>query len=131
MNRIPLSRLCLAWLRRTMGFTPWVLNRVLAITFVVAAAQFGAIALAGQNHTVIQKDRSFDVKELDIAAGDTVQFSNEDKFIHQIYVASGELSFDSAEQPPGEVISITFSNPGTYEIRCHIHPKMSLTVNAK
>ena len=110
---------------------PWILNRALAITSMVVAAQIGAIALAGQNHTIIQKDRSFDVKELDIAAGDTVQFSNEDKFIHQIYVAAGDLSFDSAEQPPGEVISITFSKPGTYEIRCHIHPKMLLTVNSK
>lgn len=121
----------LSLLERAAPLLPRLLNRALIATFVVAAAQIAAIALAAQNHTVIQKDRSFDVKELDIAAGDTVQFSNEDKFIHQIYVASGELSFNSAEQPPGEVISITFSNPGTYEIRCHIHPKMSLTVNAK
>lgn len=126
MNHIRLS-----FLGRAVAFMPQLLNRALIAISVVAAAQIAAIALAGQNHTVIQKDRSFDVKELDIAAGDIVQFSNEDKFIHQIYVASGELSFDSAEQPPGEVISITFSKPGTYEIRCHIHPKMLLTVNAK
>jgi len=97
-----------------------------------AAAGWGAaVALAGQSHTVIQKDRAFQVKQIDIAAGDSVQFSNEDQFLHQIYVASGGLDFDSREQPPGDVISINFPNPGTFEIRCHIHPKMSLFVNVK
>jgi len=99
---------------------------------IAAAAGWGAaVALAGQTHTVIQKDRAFQVKQIDIAAGDTVQFSNEDQFLHQIYVASGGLDFDSREQPPGDVITIKFPNPGTFEIRCHIHPKMSLFVNVK
>ena len=100
--------------------------------FVAAAAGWGAaVALAGQAHTVIQKDLAFQVKQIDIAAGDAVQFSNEDQFLHQIYVASGGLDFDSREQPPGDVITINFPNPGTFEIRCHIHPKMSLVVNVK
>ena len=99
---------------------------------MAAAAGWGAAAaLAGQTHTVIQKDRMFQVKEIDIAAGDAVQFSNEDQFLHQIYVASGGLDFDSREQPPGDVITINFPNPGTFEIRCHIHPKMLLIVSVK
>ncbi|MGB8274419.1 MAG: cupredoxin domain-containing protein, partial [Alphaproteobacteria bacterium] len=98
---------------------------------LLTVSQIAIIALAGQSHRVIQKDRSFLVKEIDITAGDEVQFSNEDQFLHQIYVASGDLDFDSAEQPPGQVISITFPKPGTYQVRCHIHPKMLLVVNAK
>ena len=71
------------------------------------------------------------MKQIDIGPGDAVQFSNEDQFLHQIYVAAGGLDFDSREQPPGDVITINFPNPGTFEIRCHIHPKMSLVVNVK
>ncbi len=104
-----------------------VLGAAIALTVGFSAM----IALAAQTHRVIQKNRSFQFKEIDIAGGDVVQFINEDQFLHQIYVASGGLDFDSREQPPGDVISIEFPDPGIYEIRCHIHPKMSLFVNVK
>jgi plastocyanin len=109
---------------------------LIAGAFLVAACQLAALAWASESHRIVQKDRSFqvqdvEIKEVDIAAGDTLEFLNNDIFLHQIYVASGGLKFDSAEQPPGEIIAIKFPSPGTYEIRCHIHPKMSLTVTAR
>jgi plastocyanin len=103
-------------------------------TSVVLATVFLALAtaaFAAAVHLVIQQGRAFSVAEITIAAGDQIQFSNQDEFIHQIYVDSTAMSFDSAEQPPGQVVEITFPRSGTFPVRCHIHPKMLLTVHVQ
>jgi plastocyanin len=104
---------------------------VLFVPLVAALLGTGLRALADENHTVVQKGRSFRPKTIEISAGDTIEFSNEDEFIHQIYVASDNLKFDSAEQPPGQKVHVTFPASGTFPVRCHIHPKMLLTVTVK
>lgn len=103
------------------------------LSSVMAAALLllATVAFAAAVHLVIQKDRAFSVPEITIARGDRIDFSNEDEFIHQIYVVSPEMSFNSAEQPPGQVVSITFPSSGTFLVRCHIHPKMLLTVHVQ
>jgi plastocyanin len=90
-----------------------------------------ATALAATAHRVAQRGRAFVVTAIAIAAGDSIQFANEDEFLHQIYVDSPNLPFDSAEQRPGETIEVRFPSPGTFPVRCHIHPKMLLTVQVK
>jgi plastocyanin len=82
-------------------------------------------------NTIVQNKRAFHPDEITIAAGTTLNFSNQDEFIHQIYVDTTDFDYDSAEQPPGVVFHITFPDPGTYSVRCHIHPKMLLTVHVK
>ena len=89
------------------------------------------IALASQTIHVTQKDRDFDTHSLTIAVGDTVEFINEDPFLHQIYTERPGFSFDSDEQSPGELISVRFSAAGTYDVRCGIHPRMLLTVHVE
>ncbi len=48
-------------------------------------------------------------------------FTNEDSFVHQIYV---DGQFESDEKGPGENINQTFPRSGTFQVRCHIHPTM-------
>lgn len=81
--------------------------------------------------TVVQVDRSFKPTEITIAAGDSLAFSNQDEFLHQIYIDSNKIDYDSAEQPPGEIITIAFPKTGDFPVRCHIHPKMLLLVHVK
>lgn len=88
-------------------------------------------AFAAQTHTIVQVDRSFKPGEITIAAGDSLAFSNQDEFIHQIYVDSDKIAYDSAEQPPGQIITIAFPTTGDFPVRCHIHPKMLLTVHVR
>ncbi|HTW33301.1 MAG TPA: cupredoxin domain-containing protein [Rhizomicrobium sp.] len=95
---------------------------------LAAAASRGASA---ETHTIVQIDRSFKPNEITIAAGDSLAFSNQDEFIHQIYVDSDQIDYDSAEQPPGQVITIPFPKSGDFPVRCHIHPKMLLTIHVK
>lgn len=97
-----------------------------AIMVLVCAA-----ALADDANTVVQNGRAFHPGEITINHGTTLNFSNQDEFIHQIYVDVENFGYDSAEQSPGQVFHIPFPNAGTFPVRCHIHPKMLLTVHVK
>ncbi|HUO92520.1 MAG TPA: cupredoxin domain-containing protein [Rhizomicrobium sp.] len=98
------------------------------MVLLAAAPSSGAFA---ETHKIVQMERSFRPNEISIAAGDTLEFSNQDEFIHQVYVDSDRISYDSAEQSPGEIITIPFPKSGDFPVRCHIHPKMLLTVHVK
>jgi plastocyanin len=99
-----------------------------ALLLLVAGAELaGAVAM----HRIVQKGRAFGVGEITISRGDILLFTNEDEFLHQIYVASGGMTFDSSEQPPGQTIEVNFPSSGAFTVRCHIHPKMLLTVHVQ
>jgi plastocyanin len=89
------------------------------------------VAYAAETHRISQKSRAFSAKEISVAVGDTVQFGNDDEFIHQVYVESKSFNFDTAESSPGDTIDIKFTVAGTFEVHCHIHPKMGLAVTVK
>jgi plastocyanin len=82
-------------------------------------------------HDIMQLNRSFRPKEISIRAGDSLAFRNQDIFIHQIYVDSDKISYDSEEQSPGQIITVAFPKSGDFPVRCHIHPKMLLVVHVQ
>jgi len=86
-----------------------------------------SLAFAQQGHTIVQKGRRFNPGEITIAKGESLTFTNNDEFIHQIYVTG---LFDSDERLPGQALGENFPEAGTFEVRCHIHPKMKLVVHA-
>jgi plastocyanin len=65
------------------------------------------------------KSYSFDPKVIEIKAGDTVTWTNEDNFTHTVEVDGQEDH--KVEQ--GESFSITFDTPGTYHYVCTLHSK--------
>jgi plastocyanin len=83
------------------------------------------------SHAIVQKNRAFDAADVAIAAGDSLLFTNEDPFLHQIYVKSATTNFESSEQPPGQTVEVRFPTAGAFTVRCHIHPTMSLAVIVK
>jgi plastocyanin len=99
----------------------------LFLIFVFVVSFAGAAAV----HRIVQKGRAFAIGDITIPRGDTVLFTNEDEFLHQIYVDSRNMSFDSPEQAPGQTIEVNFPRSGTFPVRCHIHPKMLLTVRVE
>jgi plastocyanin len=104
---------------------------LVTLKLIAAAFLFADIVAAADVAIVTQKGRSFSLSALEIVRGGVVRFNNDDKFVHQIYVDSPAMSFESDEQPPGTSVSISFPKPGTFEVRCHIHPKMLLKVDAR
>jgi plastocyanin len=101
------------------------------IRYCVAACLAAALAVSPawvQGRIVVQKGRAFRPGEITIAPGQALIFTNEDSYIHQVYV---EGLFDSEEKAPGQNINETFPNAGTFRVRCHIHPTMRMTVYVK
>jgi plastocyanin len=88
----------------------------------------GAAQAQDGGHTISQKGRAFRPAEVTIARNESLAFTNEDSFIHQIYV---DGLFDSEEKGPGEVLNETFPRAGAFQVRCHIHPTMRLIVHVK
>jgi len=91
------------------------------------------LALAGpafgqEARIIVQQGRAFRPAEVTISRGESLTFTNEDEFIHQVYVAG---LFDTDERAPGQNITESFPATGTFEVRCHIHPKMKLVVHVK
>jgi plastocyanin len=108
-----------------------VQKELVSIAAGVMALSITVTAFASEVVLVVQRDRKFQTATVDIAVGDTVRFTNEDPFIHQLYTRSPSFAFSSDEQPRGKVLSVPFTVAGTFEVRCEIHPKMLLTVNVK
>jgi plastocyanin len=94
---------------------------------VAAAAVFAAgCGGAGESSepvasTEVQlvKSYRFDPKVIEIKAGDTVTWTNEDNFTHTVEVDGQEDH--KVEQ--GESFSIKFDTPGTYHYVCTLHSK--------
>ena len=102
------------------------MKRLLFVALLLAAAT-PALA-ADPAHTIVQKDRAFHPTEITIAKGEALTFTNNDEYLHQIFAL--EL-FDSEEKSPGENLTESFTQAGTFQVQCHIHPKMKLTVHVK
>ncbi|MHB8577199.1 MAG: plastocyanin/azurin family copper-binding protein, partial [Dehalococcoidia bacterium] len=71
---------------------------------------------------------SFNPPDLTVAAGLTIQFTNNDSVAHTTTSMDG--GWDSGPLQPGDSFSVTLSQPGTYTYGCTIHPFMhgSITV---
>ena len=78
---------------------------------------------------VSQKGRMFHPGNLAVARGETVTFVNDDSdLLHHVFVESETFNFDSGDQEPGSRTPITFTERGTFQVLCGIHPKMKLVV---
>ncbi|MFZ2174808.1 MAG: plastocyanin/azurin family copper-binding protein, partial [Rhodococcus sp. (in: high G+C Gram-positive bacteria)] len=75
------------------------------------------------------KNLAFIPRRLEIVAGTTVAWKNDDPLDHT--VVAEDRSFDSGLIRSGDTWQRTFSRPGTYEITCTPHPFMKVTVVVK
>lgn len=66
------------------------------------------------------KNFSFNPATLNVKAGTTVTWTNNDSMPHQIK----STAFNSAALSNGQTFSFTFSTAGEYDYSCAIHPSM-------
>lgn len=100
------------------------------ILFFMAGASI-ASAVQAADFEVAQKDKKFSQKSLTLKVGDSVNFKNEDPFVHNVFSLSDIKTFDLGSYPQGQSKKVTFDKPGTVEIECAIHPDMKLVVEVK
>lgn len=106
-----------------------------SLTVVLALALGGACGLPvsaqlqASSIAVSQKGRMFHPDNLTIARGEVVTFVNDDSdLLHHVFIESDTFNFDSGDQEPGSRTPITFTERGTFQVLCGIHPKMKLVV---
>lgn len=83
---------------------------------VAAARAAGTLREAGT------RNMAFAPARIEVAAGTTVQWTNNDPLAHTVTAADG--SFDSGLLQPGQTWAHTFTAPGTYDVSCTPHPFM-------
>jgi plastocyanin len=75
--------------------------------------------------TVEIQDFAFMASDVRVAAGGTVTWVNQDS---QQHTATGEGTFDTGAIPPGESVTVTFDEAGSFPYVCSFHPFMTGTV---
>ena len=63
---------------------------------------------------------------LNVAAGTTIRWFNDDALPHTVTAA--DSSWDSGNLAPGEAFESRFDSPGTYGYLCRYHPGMTGTI---
>jgi plastocyanin len=97
------------------------------------AAEPSEAAAGGETVTI--DGSQFDPSELTIAAGTEVTFENADGFDHTVTEGTDGTAVDDPivdeEIEADGTVSVTFDEPGTYDITCKIHPSMHMTITVE
>jgi plastocyanin len=72
-----------------------------------------------------QRDQAFAPRVLAVAAGNVVDFPNEDPIFHNVFSLSPVKRFDLGKYPRGQSRSVTFPKPGVVPVFCDIHSDMA------
>jgi plastocyanin len=93
---------------------------VLAATVVAAGCGgTGSTAPVATTAVSMAKSYRFDPKTIEINAGQTVTWTNNDNFTHTVKVDG----MDDHKVGRGDSVSIRFDNAGTYHYVCTLHSK--------
>ena len=95
---------------------------------------FAALALASagsvaKTHVVVADSAAFKPKVLEVRAGDTVEWHNQDIFAHNVQANDGK--FHSGDLEPKRKYRWKATAKGSHGYRCTIHPMMTGTVVVK
>jgi plastocyanin len=96
-----------------------------------AAALVVTAAWASKEHVVSQKNKAFSVKKLTVKVGESVKFTNDDAFAHNVFSLSAAKSFDTGSFGAGQSKSVTFDKPGKVEVECAVHPDMRMDIEVR
>lgn len=77
---------------------------------------------------LVAKHLQFQPRVLVLAVGDTLLLRNEDRVWHGSFSLSPAHQFDLGKLAPGRSERLTFREPGLVQVRCDIHPDMSMNM---
>ncbi len=77
---------------------------------------------------ISQKNKTFIPDVLPIVVGQSVEFTNEDNLIHNIFSTSKARPFDLGKPRIGESRTVSFDRTGVVDIYCDIHEQMVGTI---
>jgi hypothetical protein len=77
---------------------------------------------------IAQKDKTFVPNLRVIVAGQSVQFTNDDPVVHNVFSTSVARSFDLGKPGPQQKREVAFPTPGLVDVYCNIHDTMFANV---
>jgi len=104
-----------------------VIRRAAPLLALIALAALVQSAVAAAELAIIQKNKQFSVPQVTIQVGDRLRFVNEDTVNHNVFSNDKGAEIDILQRP-GRADTVTFREPGTFELECAIHPDMKLEV---
>ena len=96
-----------------------------ALPLLAVSAHAAANAAA---HTVVISNFTFSPAALQINAGDSVTFVNQDSAPH---TATMQGAFDTGTLQQGQSATLTFPGAAQYNYICSIHPKMAGAITVR
>jgi plastocyanin len=90
------------------------------------STHYSAVSASAEDATAKIDNFTFAPARLTVKAGTTVTWRNEDDIPHT--VTSATRLFKSKALDTDDSFSFTFSEPGTYEYFCSLHPRMTGTI---
>ena len=94
-----------------------ILLPVVLVGVVAGCGGAGSSEPVATTEVTMAKSYRFDPKVIEVAAGSTVTWTNDDNFTHTVQVDGQE----DHKVDRGDSISITFDRPGTYHYVCTLH----------
>ncbi|HVE26753.1 MAG TPA: plastocyanin/azurin family copper-binding protein [Sporichthya sp.] len=105
--------------------------RAAAIVTVGAAALLSVPwSAAAGTESLEMRNFAFSAPAVQVAVGDTVTWTNQDKALHDATTTKAPVAFASPYLKTGESWSYTFTAPGVYSYICSLHPKMVASITA-
>ncbi len=104
--------------------------RAAALAIITLGAVLVHTYGAAADFTIGQKGKVFSVRQITIKVGDRITFVNDDNVNHHVYSDAKGSEFDILQRP-GRSDTVRFSQPGTVEVECIIHPDMTLEVQVR
>lgn len=120
----------IAWLRDNGDGTTLVTIFLTGASMDMGMAMGGGDDMAAGTKASIA-NFAFDPQTIEIAAGDTVTWTNNDSTAHTVTQSPSGSGFQSGKLDAGASFSQTFDTPGTYDFFCEFHANMTGTVVVK
>ena len=102
-----------------------------AVIAVLIASALAAVNARAAEHVVNQKNKAFGPKKLNVQAGDSIRFVNDDPFAHNVFSLSDAKSFDLGSWGFGVAKSVVLDKPGLVEVECAVHPDMRMVIEVR
>ena len=90
---------------------------LVAVGLAAGCGSTGSSKPVATNEVTMAKSYRFDPKVVEVKAGSTVTWTNDDNFTHTVRV-DGQ---DDHKVGQGDSVSIRFDKPGTYKYECTLH----------
>jgi plastocyanin len=105
---------------------------VLSVTLSCASA--GSAAVMTDKVRIFDKagrpesEWGYDPKEIRVASGTTVTFTNPGSIFHTVTSDAAQRLFDLSANP-GQAVTVAFEKAGTFAYHCGVHPSMKGVVH--